>query len=167
MGPIGGRQEPGGPHVVLMNFVIWESIRGKMRSLKALWLGFGIIVAITFDRRLALLQRHLSIFRAVGQLSTLSGGFQTSRDLAIKRPSVCLREPPPPLKKPRSWVAIHSPNRNFENYKFVLKCPQRAKSSITFIVYSSVCSGANGRKYQSSASLALVRGIHKLLVDFR
>ena len=26
MGPIWGRQDPGGPHVGLMNFVIWEEL---------------------------------------------------------------------------------------------------------------------------------------------
>ena len=33
-------------------------------------------------------------------------------------------------------------------------------------VYSSVCSGADQRKYQSSASLAFVRGIHRWPVNF-
>ena len=33
------------------------------------------------------------------------------------------------------------------------------------IVYSTVCSGADQRKYQSSASLAFVRGIHRLPVN--
>ena len=27
MGPIWGRKDPGGPHVVLMNFAIWEGDR--------------------------------------------------------------------------------------------------------------------------------------------
>ena len=34
------------------------------------------------------------------------------------------------------------------------------------IVYSTVYSGANGRKHQSSASLAFVRGIHRWPVNF-
>ena len=34
------------------------------------------------------------------------------------------------------------------------------------IVYSTVYSGANQRKHQSSASLAFVRGIHRWLVNF-
>ena len=33
------------------------------------------------------------------------------------------------------------------------------------IVYSTVCSGADERKYQSSASLAFVRGIHRCPVN--
>ena len=33
------------------------------------------------------------------------------------------------------------------------------------VVYSTVCSGADHRKYQSPASLAFVRGIHRWLVD--
>ena len=33
------------------------------------------------------------------------------------------------------------------------------------IVYSTVCSGANQRKHQSSASLAFVRGIHRWPVN--
>ena len=33
------------------------------------------------------------------------------------------------------------------------------------IVYSAVCSGADRRKHQSSASLPFVRGIHRWLVD--
>ena len=38
------------------------------------------------------------------------------------------------------------------------------KTSLT-IVYSIVCSGADQRKYQSSASLAFVRGIHRWPVN--
>ena len=32
MGPIWGRQDPGGPHVGLMNFAIWEQSTQKLRS---------------------------------------------------------------------------------------------------------------------------------------
>ena len=41
-------------------------------------------------------------------------------------------------------------------------------SSVTgvSIVYSTICSGTDQRKYQSSASLAFVRGIHWWLVTF-
>ena len=41
MGPIWGRQDPGGPHVGPMNFVIWE---GMCVSLRVLVLGFRCLI---------------------------------------------------------------------------------------------------------------------------
>ena len=42
---------------------------------------------------------------------------------------------------------------------------ERRRSSCSSFVYSAVCSGTDQRKHQSSASLAFVRGIHRLPVN--
>ena len=51
------------------------------------------------------------------------------------------------------------------HYSDVIMRPMASQVSGVSIVYSTVCSGANQRKYQSSASLAFVRGIHRWPVD--
>ena len=46
------------------------------------------------------------------------------------------------------------------HYKDVIMSVMAPKITGVSIVYATVCSGADQRKHQSSASLAFVRGIH-------
>ena len=47
MGPIWGRQDPGGPHVGPMNFAIWRNVV-TMTVLSSLWTVRGAVVLTTF-----------------------------------------------------------------------------------------------------------------------
>ena len=47
----------------------------------------------------------------------------------------------------------------------VIMGPMASQIAVVWIVYSTVCSGADQRKRQSSASLAFVRGIYRGPVD--
>ena len=51
------------------------------------------------------------------------------------------------------------------HYNDVIMCAMASQITSLTIVYSTVYSGANQRKHQSSASLALVRGIHRSPVN--
>ena len=51
------------------------------------------------------------------------------------------------------------------NYNDVVLCAMASQITSLAIVYSTVYSGTDQRKYQSSASLAFVRGIHRWLVN--
>ena len=56
--------------------------------------------------------------------------------------------------------------RNFKNhYSDVIMSMMASQIAGISTVYSTVCSGADQRKHQSSASLAFVRGIHRLPVN--
>ena len=62
------------------------------------------------------------------------------------------------------WWCLKSPKGWFRCLPSVLRSSDRgtsAKITGVSIVYSTVCSGADQRKNQSSASLAFVRGIHQ------
>ena len=56
-----------------------------------------------------------------------------------------------------TWSSIH--------YNDVIISETTSQITGVLIVYSTVCSGTDQRKYQSSASLAFVRGIHRWPVD--
>ena len=51
------------------------------------------------------------------------------------------------------------------HYSDVIMSTMASQITGVSIVYSTVCSGADQRKHQSSASLAFVRGIHRWLVN--
>ena len=51
--------------------------------------------------------------------------------------------------------------RNWCHYSDVIKIAAASKIACVSIVCGTVCSGADQRKYQSLASLAFVRGIHR------
>ena len=51
------------------------------------------------------------------------------------------------------------------NYNDVIMSAMTSQITSISIVYSAVCSGADQRKHQSSASLAFVRGIHRWPVN--
>ena len=51
------------------------------------------------------------------------------------------------------------------HYSVVIMSPMASQITGVSIVYSTVCSGADQRKHQSSASLAFVRGIHRSPVN--
>ena len=51
------------------------------------------------------------------------------------------------------------------NYNDVIMSAIASKITSVSIVYSTICSGADRRKHQSSASLAFVRGIHRSPVN--
>ena len=53
------------------------------------------------------------------------------------------------------------------HYSGVIMSEMASLITGVLIVYSTVCSGADQRKHQSSASLACVRGIHRWLVNSR
>ena len=55
------------------------------------------------------------------------------------------------------WTIIH--------YSDVIVSSMASQIASISIVYSTVCSGANQTKHQSSASLAFVRGIHRRTVN--
>ena len=61
-----------------------------------------------------------------------------------------------PLPQPM-WLYIH--------YSEVIMSTMASQITGVSIVYSTVCSGADQRKYQSSASEAFVRGIHRWPVN--
>ena len=52
-----------------------------------------------------------------------------------------------------------------QHYSDVIMNMMASQITIVSIVYSTVCSGADQRKHQSSASLAFVRGIHRWPVN--
>ena len=54
----------------------------------------------------------------------------------------------------------------FTNYNDIIMCTMAYQITSLAIVYSTVYSGANQRKHQSSASLAFVQGIHRWPVNF-
>ena len=54
---------------------------------------------------------------------------------------------------------------NSEHYNDVIMSVMASQITSVSIVYLSVCSGADQRKHQSSASLAFVRGIHRCPVN--
>ena len=51
------------------------------------------------------------------------------------------------------------------HYSDVIMSVVASQINCISIVYSTICSGINQRKHQSSASLAFVRGIHRCLVN--
>ena len=53
------------------------------------------------------------------------------------------------------------PRRQFAHYSDVIMSAVASQITGVSIVYSNVCSGADHRKHQSSASLAFVRGIRR------
>ena len=61
----------------------------------------------------------------------------------------------------RSWLAVYSaPYHHTITYDVIMGAMASQTTSLT-IVYSTVYSGADHRKHQSSASLAFVGGIHR------
>ena len=58
----------------------------------------------------------------------------------------------------------HARNKNF-HYSDVIMSVMASQITGVSIVYSTLCSGADQRKHQSSASLAFVRGIHRSPVN--
>ena len=56
-------------------------------------------------------------------------------------------------------------NETIHHYSDVIMGATSSLITDASIVYSTVCSGADQRKYQSSASLAFVRGIHRSQVN--
>ena len=79
----------------------------------------------------------LQISKRYDHFDTLSRGIETSRDLAIRS----------------------------KHYSDVIMGATASQITSVSVVYSTVCSGADERKYQSSASLAFVRGIHRWSVN--
>ena len=51
------------------------------------------------------------------------------------------------------------------DYSDVIMSSMTSQITGVLIVYSTICSGADQRKHQSSASLAIVRGIHRWPVN--
>ena len=52
-----------------------------------------------------------------------------------------------------------------QNYSDVIMSVMASQITGVVVVYSTVCSGVDQRKHQSSAPLAFVRGIHRWLVN--
>ena len=58
-------------------------------------------------------------------------------------------------------VGVLTANTDFTHYSDAIIGPMASQITSFTIVYSTVSSGPDQRKYQSSASLAFVRGIHR------
>ena len=67
------------------------------------------------------------------------------------------------LERGRQPVSIFvvGGSRSLDNYSDVIMSPMSSQITSLTIVFSTVYSDADQRKYQSSASLAFVRGIHR------
>ena len=61
-------------------------------------------------------------------------------------------------------LALNGPSVYF-HYSGVIMSMMVSQITSVLIVYSTICSGADNRKHQSSASLAFVRGIHRWPVN--
>ena len=59
-----------------------------------------------------------------------------------------------------------SPLRSVTHCNDVIMSTMASQTTSVPIVYSTVCSGVDQRKHQSSASLAFVRGIHRWSVNY-
>ena len=57
-------------------------------------------------------------------------------------------------------------NEHMQHYRHVIMDAKASQINSVPIVYSTVCSGADQRKHQSSASLTFVRGIHRGWVNY-
>ena len=82
--------------------------------------------------------------------------------------SVWAIAPPGPMKLARGrrvWVNKTQRTINKKYYNDVIINAMASKITGVLIVYSAVCSGADERKHESSASLAFVRGIHRWPVN--
>ena len=71
---------------------------------------------------------------------------------------------PPVMTKLAFWQFLFSVNR-LNHYGDVIMSVMTSQITSLTIVYSTVYSGADQRKHQSSASLAFVRGIHRWPVN--
>ena len=65
------------------------------------------------------------------------------------------------FEAPRQQYHKKSYNMEYLHYSDLIMSTIASKTIGVLIVYSTVCSGADQRKHQSSASLALVRGLHR------
>ena len=61
--------------------------------------------------------------------------------------------------------SVLHPTPNFKHHSDVIMSAMTSQITDVSIVCSSVCSGADQRRHQSSASLAFMRGIHRRQVD--
>ena len=99
---------------------------------------------------------NLLLFR----LLTARGKIIVKRDCCIRQwahiltssPGMCLM-----LLTREAWLCV----RTLANYSDVIMSTKAFQITGVSIVYSTICSSANQRKHQSSASLAFVRGIHR------
>ena len=71
----------------------------------------------------------------------------------------------PALKWSNQSIIMHIP-RAIYHFSDVIMCAMASQITSLTIVYSTVYSGADQRKHQSSALLAFVRGIHRWPVNF-
>ena len=65
-----------------------------------------------------------------------------------------------------TWVSVALTYGQYHHYKDVIMSAMASQISSLTIIYSTVYSGVDHRKHQSSASLAFVRGIHRWPVIF-
>ena len=65
------------------------------------------------------------------------------------------------------WFSVRCSGSNhyYEHYNDVIMSLVASQITVASIVYSTVCSDADQRKHQRSASLAFVRGIHRWPVN--
>ena len=106
-------------------------------------------IALKFANILAtLLSKRGLNFRVMGQFYSIPHGFETSPDLMVRRLAV-------------KWTEA----RLINHYSDVIMGEMASQITSLTIVYSAVCSGANQRKHQSSASLAFVLRIHRWPVN--
>ena len=65
------------------------------------------------------------------------------------------------------WAGANVGHTEAIHYSDVIMSAMVSQIAAVSIVYSTVCSGANKSKYQTSASLTFVRGIHRWPVNSR
>ena len=69
------------------------------------------------------------------------------------------------LTKMHSTCSLQNVTHFAQHYNDVIMNPMASQITSVAIVYSTVYLGADQRKHQSSASLAFVRGIHRVPVN--
>ena len=179
MGPIWGQQDPGGPHVGPMNFVMFAKYSYKRCSIACVGLcpamfSFPFWIVVDSSGRLF---HNLSTNHGVPQHVQTYARCQSG----CGTHSVCCKYFGKVLMSMSLWVWPHKDTPHFvlmgklwvvywkylnENcvclyhYNDVIMGMIASQINSLTIVYSTIYSDTDQRKHQSSTSLAFVRGIH-------
>ena len=133
MGPTWARQDPGGPHVGPMDLAIWGVIGFSVKKIDSA----GPHWLSTWNLMMSTRDAVLSIEKKSGTFKAVKVSQKFSRTRNCDLCPFC------------------------SHYIDVIMGAIPSQITTFTIVYSTVYSGADQRKHQSSASLAFVRGIHR------
>ena len=133
MGPIWGRQDPGGPHVGPMNYAIWEAYN-QDHEYAVSPIGFELQVKDLHYEQMG--KYFMESNWSINQL-------MISQHLFMQWPND---------KYANTHTRVY--------YNDVIMGAMASQITSLTIVYPTVYSGTDQRKHQSSASLAFVGGIH-------